>query len=420
MTRFLRAALRGAGDEAGAADEVGTEGAARAHIAASAFDLRPPGLVGVELEWLTRTADGRRPDASSLAAALGPHAPTSLSPGSPHVPLPGGSAVTVEPGGQVELSSAPLPSVEDLWAALEADARSLRALLAAFGITMRRGAVDPERPPERILPVARYAAMQERFGRAGPLGAVMMCNTAAIHVSVDCGADRDELASRWRMLNAVGPALVAAFADTAHAGASEGGWASERMRTWLTLDPGRTGMGAAAPGAADDPFDAYIEWALDAPLLCVRSPHDDWTVPGDVPFRRWIAGGAGAPDRPPTLTDLDYHLTTLFPPVRPCGRLEVRYVDAQPDARGDGAWRGPVAVIDALAATPESVRRASAIAAPTRGEWRRAARRGLADAELREAAVALLDLAADTLADGDGRRSALADVQRHARRCRCT
>lgn len=432
MTRFLRAAPCGAGPEPGTAGEpgtariVGTVDAARAHIGAAAFDLRPPGLVGVELEWLTRTADGRRPDASSLAAALGPHAPSSLSAESPQLPMPCGSVVTVEPGGQVELSSVPHTGVADLRAALEKDARGLRGMLARHGIAMTDGAVDADRAPQRILPVARYAAMQERFERAGPFGAVMMCNTAAIHVSVDCGADRQDLALRWRMLNAVGPALVAAFADT-----TAGGWASERMRTWLTLDPARTGMDPAAPGGEDDPVDSYIEWALDAPLLCVRRPHDDWTVPGDVSFRRWIAGGAGAPDRAPTVEDLDYHLTTLFPPVRPCGRLEVRYIDAQPAGRA-GGWCGPVAAVDALARSPETARRALAIAGPTRGWWRRAAVRGLADGALRDAAAALLELAAEQWAaeqcdagqcgaeppDGGSGRDGLTALHRHARRCR--
>ncbi len=393
-----------------------TEESARERVAGRCFGLRPPRLVGAELEWLTRTRSGGRPTAAHLAGALGAHAPGSVAPGSPHAALPAGGSVSIEPGGQVEISSAPLRDVDTLCAALTADAAALRALLGARGIEMIPGAVDGVRAPSRILTVARYAAMQERFDRNGPLGAAMMCNTAAIHVSVDCGADPEDLALRWRALNAVGPALVAAFADAGdavvggdgHGGMTRAGrWASERMRTWLTLDPGRTGLDAAAPGASADPVAAYTRWALSAPLLCVQREDGDWSVPGDVTFAQWIAGDAAAPDRAPTAADLDYHLTTLFPPVRPCGHLEVRYIDAQPAPAGDHgqalheeAWPAPIAVVDALVRTPETARRAAAIAESTRGEWRRAAQRGLADEELRGSAQALLGLAAEAAPGG--------------------
>ena len=77
---------------------------------------------------------------------------------------------------------------------------------------------------------------------------------------------------------------------------------------------------------------AWTRWALDAPLLLVRRPRGPWTAPRGVTFRDWIHRGTSAvPDRPPpTIDDLRYHLTTLFPQVRPKGHLEVRYIDAQP------------------------------------------------------------------------------------------
>lgn len=365
------------------------------------FDLRPPRLIGAELEWLTRTADGTRPGVDVLASALGHHAPRTVAPSSPQDPLPHGGVVSVEPGGQVEISSAPLPSRAGLCAALAADADVLQRLLESGGVRMAPGSVDTERAPQRILPVARYAAMQRRFDRRGPLGGAMMCSTAAVHISIDCGADRTEAGQRWRMLNAVGPALVAAFADspTPPAIAGSGGreqWASQRMRTWLALDPGRTGFDGADPGGAQDPIAAYADWALGAPMLCVRRAHEDWSLPGDVSFREWIAGSPAAPDRAPTIEDLDYHLSTLFPPVRPCGHLEVRYLDAQP-GRG---WEVPVAALDALSRTREAVRRATAIAEPTAGAWMRASREGLTHAPLRRAASRLLRLAAEADAVG--------------------
>ncbi len=106
--------------------------------------------------------------------------------------------------------------------------------------------------------------MELRFDRIGPLGRLMMNSTAAVQVSVDAGADDVELARRWELLHAIGPALIAAFGcSPALRGAPDGAWVSQRMRTWLSLDPERTAMVA-------DP-QKYPAWALDAPLLCVRS-----------------------------------------------------------------------------------------------------------------------------------------------------
>ncbi|MFD0630939.1 glutamate-cysteine ligase family protein [Catenulispora yoronensis] len=112
---------------------------------------------------------------------------------------------------------------------------------------------------------------------------------------------------------------------------------------------GRPGSGPhrAPPLDTPDPRAAYAHYALDAKLLCVRRPDGaDWTAPPGLTFRDWITGGALDPGEPraPTLDDLAYHLTTLFPPVRPRGHLELRVLDALP---GD-LWRVPTALVTAL------------------------------------------------------------------------
>ena len=99
--------------------------------------------------------------------------------------------------------------------------------------------------------------------------------------------------------------------------------------------------------------------------------------------------------RRPTVGDLDYHMTTLFPPVRPKGHLEVRYIDAQP---GD-MWQVPVAAIEALLSTPAVTEEATAVAAPVREMWREAAQVGLGSVEFRAAAAGLLSLAAEASRD---------------------
>ncbi|WP_072812121.1 ergothioneine biosynthesis glutamate--cysteine ligase EgtA [Rhodococcus zopfii] len=364
---------------------------AEAHIRRSSFRFGPPRLIGVELEWLTARADGTaaRPELQAIVDALGVHAPRTVAAASSARPLPSGSVVSIEPGGQVELSSVPCASARQVCDRLVADARMLRSLLSRRSLLMLDSAGDDVRPPRRLLRTPRYSAMELRFDRIGPMGRLMMNSTAAVQVSVDAGADDDELRRRWRLLHAIGPAMIAAFACSPELnGVPDGNWVSQRMRTWLQLDPGRT-------TSVSDPAE-YPAWALDAPLLCVKSAGSDWYAPPDASFADWLAGSLdGDLGRRPTADDLDYHLTTLFPPVRPCGHFEVRYLDAQP---GD-LWQVPVAAIEALLTSRAVMDEAEAITAPVAGRWEEAAEHGLGSLELRAAAVGLLALAAEASPD---------------------
>ncbi|WP_054816193.1 ergothioneine biosynthesis glutamate--cysteine ligase EgtA [Nocardia arizonensis] len=408
-------------DTAASSEGLSSRAAAEAYVGGVCFKLGPPTLIGAEIEWLTvqtgPSAQGAspgaapRPHPAALAAALGPYAPRSIAPDSPELALPGGSRVTAEPGGQIELSSAALPTAADLCERLARDTRLLRDLMATRSIRMISGAADAERPPERLLPLPRYRAMENSFDGIGPFGKLMMCNTAATQVSVDAGADAAEVAARWQAAHVMGPALVAAFAcSPVLCGAPAGEWASQRMRTWLRLDNART-----RPPAEDwsDPIAAYARWALDVPLLCVRRAESsaDWTPPPCATFSDWLTGALDDEvGRRPDFADLDYHLTTLFPPVRASGHLEIRYLDAQPDE----VWAVPVHAIDALLSTPRVVAEATELADPVAGRWLEAARHGLADPQMRAVAADLLDLAA---AHAPTERAA-AELDGAARRCR--
>ncbi|WSJ15449.1 ergothioneine biosynthesis glutamate--cysteine ligase EgtA [Nocardia sp. NBC_01327] len=376
-------------------NEFSTRAAAEAYIGKVCFKQGPPMLIGAELEWLTAqgepSASAPRPQLTVLADALGSYAPQSISPDSPADPLPGGSRVTLEPGGQIELSSAPFGTAAELCERLLADTGRLRELLDTRDIHIISASADPVRSPQRLLQLPRYRAMESSFAGIGPFGALMMCNTAAAQVSVDAGVDAADIAARWTALYAIGPALLAAFACSPDlSGAPPGTWASQRMRTWLRLDHLRT-----RPPVHDwsDPITGYARWALDVPLLCVRPESAgvvDWTAPPGATFADWLCGALDEEiGRRPTRDDLDYHLTTVFPPVRASGHLEVRYLDAQPG----NTWTVPVHAIDALVSAPAVVAEATALAGSTAGRWSEAARYGLADPEIRTAAVALLELA---------------------------
>ncbi|MBP1783688.1 glutamate--cysteine ligase [Micromonospora sp. HB375] len=370
---------------------LGDEQAARGHLARICFKTGPPTLVGVELEWTVHdAADPARPvDRERLRRALGRHSPVTLDPTSPADELRRASAVTVEPGGQVEISAAPRPTVGALVLATEADVAELRARLDAAGLVLGRSGIDPWRLPRPVVETPRYRAMRCAFDRRGPAGRAMMYSTAGLQVCLDAG-EPEHLAQRWAAAHAVGPPLLAAFATAdRHAGRATG-WASARMATWLAIDPARTRPVWSPERADEDPVAAWTGYALAAPLLCVRGDGPDWTAPPDVTFADWLAG---ALPRPPTTDDLEYHVSTLFPPVRPRGYLELRYLDAQPGA----AWTVPLAVLAALFADPATTRDALAAAAPVADRWRAAARCGLAERPLATAAAALFDLALTAL-----------------------
>ncbi|WP_431924261.1 ergothioneine biosynthesis glutamate--cysteine ligase EgtA [Micromonospora wenchangensis] len=370
---------------------LGEVAGAAGHLARICFKTGPPALTGVELEWTVHdAADPARPlDRARLRAALGPHSPPTLDDTGPARPLRHGSTVTVEPGGQVEVSTAPRSSVAALVSATQADIDELDALLARAGLVRGRTGIDPWRAPRPVVDTPRYRAMRCVFDRRGPAGQTMMYSTAGLQVCLDVGPATG-LAERWAAVHAIGPPLVAAFATAGRHAGRPTGWASARMAAWLDIDPSRTGPVWSAQQPDRDPVAAWTEYVLAAPLLCLRHDGPDWTPPPGVTFADWIAGAL--PD-PPTTDDLDYHVSTLFPPVRPRGYLEVRYLDAQPGRD----WTLPLAVLTALLGDDGTVRATRTIATPVADRWRTAARRGLADPALARAAVALLDLARETL-----------------------
>ena len=408
----------GHGQPGGDAGEPLTESAAEAQAHGICFKTGPPGQVGVELEWLV--CDGRDPalpvDQRRVTAAL---SPLAASPG-----LPGRGRLTTEPGGQVEISSAPAAGLGHCVSVTGLDLAALRQAVQQAGLCLTGHGLDPFRPPRRVLELPRYAAMETFFDRAGPWGRLMMCSTASVQVCLDAGDEGPGWAGfrwRWQLLHAIGPILVAAFANSPLHRGRPTGWKSSRQAIWARLDPTRTQAPAhaePAPGQrparawppAADPRSAWVDYALAAQVMCVpRSDATDWSAPAGLTFRDWLRG---AGDRPPTSADLSYHLSTLFPPVRPRGHLELRSIDAQP---GDG-WIVPLAVTTVLLDDPVAAQqamtaservwfgaRAGRTAAGARGwqrgsPWWRAARHGPADPGLAVASRRCFEAAEAALA----------------------
>ncbi|MGN6131834.1 MAG: ergothioneine biosynthesis glutamate--cysteine ligase EgtA [Nocardioidaceae bacterium] len=352
--------------------------AVRGYVKHVCFKTGPPELVGTELEWLLTFAD--RPGdvvpidlLRRLLDEIGPP--------------PRGSTLTFEPGAQLELSSAACRGASACWRALAADVDHVRTPLTEAGLTVLDTAVDPVRAPSRQLQHPRYAAMEAYFASVGcDTGPVMMNSTAATQVNLDVGDSPVEAERRWRLLHDVGPAMVAAFANSPVLAGRRTGWRSTRQWVWQCLDPQRT----AAP-RGPDPWSGWADYALHARLMLRRGDGEDWSVAPGPTFRDWVEGRLDGP--PPTEEDLAYHLTTLFPPVRPRGWFEVRYVDAQPLAW----WPVPMAVLAAVLDDPVAGRLASEACADTAQLWETAARDGLADPRLAAAARACFTAARQAL-----------------------
>lgn len=366
---------------------------AEGYIVSICFKTGPPRLVGVELEWTVHDdADpGARIDRTRLRRALGPYAPSTLTPDSPQLPLARGGVVTVEPGGQVEISTLPDSSLARLAANTAADIAELSELLATERLLLGDTGIDSYRSPQILLDTPRYRAMQTMFHRSGPHGLAMMCSTASVQVSIDAGQP-DRVASRWSAAHALGPVLLAAFANSGRQAGRDTGWASSRMQSWLGIDPTQSGPVLGGDGA--DPAGDWARYALAAPVLSQRRSGHDWKVPAGLTFGDWIRLGRPSP---PTVGDLDYHLSTLFPPVRPRGYLELRYLDAQPA----GQWLAPTAILAGLNTHDALLDEARELCSPVRHRWREAARLGLADGPIGAAAAALCDVACRAVAGTD-------------------
>ncbi|HEX6347003.1 glutamate-cysteine ligase family protein [Umezawaea sp.] len=376
---------------------------AEAYVASVCFKHGPPRLFGVEIEWTVhhREDPTRQLDAAVLAAALGRHAPPTLVPDSPQRPLPSGTPLTVEPGGQVEISTPPRGSLTELLKTVGEDVTQLRALLASADLVLGGRGADPFRPPTRMLRVPRYAAMEHAFSSIGPEGITMMCSTAGLQVCLDFGL-REHLNARWAAVHALGPVLNALFANSPGVNGRRPDWASARMRTLYGTDPVRTRPAAAS---CADPAGAWARRVLDTPVIVVRRPGPDWIPPHRATFAEWIDG---AFDRAPTRADLDYHLSLQFPPVRPRGYMEVRYLDTPPEGR----WIPPVVLMAALFSAPSVVDEVLAATEPAAGRWLSAARHGLADPLVGEAARAVVDIGCRALERTDlsiGQNAAVAE-----------
>src|SRR3954462_4087362 len=249
--------------------------------------------------------------------------------GQPIALLSKDASVTLEPGGQLELSGAPLRSLADIRQEIEAHLAEVRR--DSDGLAWLAAGYRPFGTREQVpwMPKGRYAAMKSSLGSKGRLALDMMLMTATVQANLDW-SDEADLASKVRAATAVSPIVSAMFANSPLIDGRPCGYLDFRYQVWLETDDARCGLleQMLEPGWG---YRRYVEWAIDVPMLFVRSG-TEYLDSGGQTFREWLTTGrlkSGA-KRQPTLSNWVDHLTTLFPEVRVKRVLEVRGADVAP------------------------------------------------------------------------------------------
>jgi glutamate--cysteine ligase len=241
-----------------------------------------------------------------------------------------GAAISLEPGGQFELSGAPFDSVhataaeiKSHFAALDPVANSLDIGFLALGMTPKWRLEDVPQMPKQ-----RYAIMRAYMPKVGSRGLDMMFRTSTVQTNVDYAGEAD-MVMKMRVGLALQPLITALFANSPFTDGRLNGFLSARSQIWLHTDPDRTGM---LPFAFESGmgFERYVDYALDVPMYFVKRGEIYHDVAG-ASFRDLLKGKLAAlPGERATLSDWANHLTTIFPEVRLKRYLEMRGADVGP------------------------------------------------------------------------------------------
>lgn len=238
-----------------------------------------------------------------------------------------GGVISLEPGGQIEFSTPPVETINEIAAGLETHRNELLAVTDPERVGFLAAGVTPFQATEDIpLGVrARHRLMAEYLPKRCPLALSMMKATASTQVAFDYSCEADAM-RKLRVALMLSPLVNAIWANSPWYAGRASGFASYRSQIWLGMDPDRSGL---LPGllAAGPSFQKWVDYLLDVPMLFAC--HDGHYCPaGGATFRQFAESGHEG--RYPTLTDWEIHLTTVFPEVRLKQFLEIRGADANP------------------------------------------------------------------------------------------
>ncbi|ALA18143.1 MULTISPECIES: glutamate--cysteine ligase [unclassified Chelatococcus] len=325
----------------------------------------------------------------------------------------GGGAISLEPGGQFELSGAPLETVHQTCCELHAHLAQVKEIARPLGIGFLALGMSPKwtREETPVMPKSRYGIMRRYMPEVGSLGLDMMFRTATVQVNLDFGSEAD-MVKKLRVALALQPLATALFANSPFTEGRPNGFLSMRSHIWLDTDRDRTGM---LPFAFEDGmgFERYVDWALDVPMYFVKRDDTYHDVAG-ASFRDLLAGRLPQlPGERATMSDWANHLSTLFPEVRLKRFLEMRGSDGGPTGMlcaEPAFWVGLLYDEDCLTAAWDVVKGWSAAdrqalreAAPRLGLAATIAGRSLAEIGREVLAIARTGLARRGRLNADGR-----------------
>jgi glutamate--cysteine ligase len=311
-----------------------------AHLAAG---CKPPDRwrIGTEHEKFSYTADDLRPlsydGPRGIRAVLEAFVEFGWQPvlegGKPIALTQGDASITLEPGGQVELSGAPLETVHQTCIEVNKHLDQAKRIGEKLGIGFLGMGFVPQWRREDIpwMPKGRYAIMRRYMPIKGTLGLDMMLRTCTVQVNLDFASEAD-MVKKFRVGIALQPIATALFANSPLTEGKPNGFVSYRSQIWTDTDPDRCGTlpFVFEPGMG---FERYVDWMLDVPMYFVYRDGNYIDVAGQS-FRDFMAGKLpGLPGVLPTMGDWADHLTTAFPEVRLKRFLEMRGADGGPWGR---------------------------------------------------------------------------------------
>ncbi len=241
-----------------------------------------------------------------------------------------GANISLEPGGQLELSGAPLATIHQTCDEVNEHLREVRAVADKIGAGFIGLGAAPEWRQEEMpmMPKGRYRLMTDYMDKVGTHGKQMMYRTCTVQVNLDFASEAD-MVKKFRVGLALQPVATALFANSPFLDGKPNGHKSWRSRIWRDLDPARTGM---LPFVFEEGmgFQRYVDYALDVPMYFVYRDGKYIDARGQS-FRDFMQGKLPAmPGEVPTLSDWADHLTTLFPEVRIKQYMEMRGADGGP------------------------------------------------------------------------------------------
>ena len=244
-----------------------------------------------------------------------------------------GGAISLEPGGQFELSGAPQSTIHEVAAELDAHLRSVHAVADSLGVGFLSLGASPKWTLAQtpVMPKSRYRIMARYMPQVGTRGLDMMFRTATVQANLDFSSEAD-MVRKLRVGLALQPLVTALFANSPFTDGKLNGFLSARSEIWRDTDNARAGMlpFAFQPGMG---FERYVDYALDVPMYFVKRGDHYHDVAG-ASFRDLLAGRLEAlPGERATISDWANHLSTIFPEVRLKRYLEVRGADVGPAAR---------------------------------------------------------------------------------------